>query len=727
MGAKPIGRGPRVQQDFARGFGGPQSTAMPAAENATIVGAPGSATNPHPGASVTFTAKGRNNIPDRQVTGTSLGNGLAFVARNNPVVGTPEFSVYHIRHGIVMASIGAAGRDESRTKYAFQRHFAGLNANQTVEQMRADPGWIDKAQNLRPVIDATNTDVHRAQDEARAAAGRERRVEAVMSGDRGQRTGAVVGGREGRWLTIQGKKKHIPRAADWSHDAGSRVRFDSPAGTTDVYRTGPEGTRELVSQPGQRGTHADVRQLPFRRGGAPPAPPVAPAAPHVDPASSAKIAARQAALSAMTPGEHRMIDGVYVSRNAKGDFAVHHGWGSPLYRDRGISGASDENLAASANGPHTVVLDSLHGAAEAAKSAPNINMTPMTTAHQMESRLKKGDKVAARYLSGGEHHGGNATVERVNQASIAVKMVDGPHAGRVVSVPRYQPFKPNSRWTVNNRVEPRNAKIDQHVSRVASTPISGGRLLQKVGNDTGRLSNAPRQQDGRLMYLVDGQGPYTPQEALQLLGLPASGATPAEYEAWRRSQGLREADFSAGQRRKLAKQGKAMPHGGFPIRDLADLKNAIQALGRAKDKAAAQRHIIKRAHKLGLVSALPTDWNVREAEMDARELRVMIEMLASDPALIALAEAHDKGAEPFSTSKTSNWVAKAGGLPHYIQHIAHDLMEKRGMDESRAIAMAVGIVKRWARGGGKVKPDTRAAAAKAVAEWEAKKAKAHAA
>lgn len=79
--------------------------------------------------------------------------------------------------------------------------------------------------------------------------------------------------------------------------------------------------------------------------------------------------------------------------------------------------------------------------------------------------------------------------------------------------------------------------------------------------------------------------------------------------------------------------------------------------------------------------------------------------------------------EPFSASKTSNWVARGGGLPDYIQHIAHDLVEKRGKTESEAIAMAIGIVKRWARGGGNVDAGTRAAASKAVAEWEALKAK----
>lgn len=48
------------------------------------------------------------------------------------------------------------------------------------------------------------------------------------------------------------------------------------------------------------------------------------------------------------------------------------------------------------------------------------------------------------------------------------------------------------------------------------------------------------------------------------------------------------------------------------------------------------------------------------------------------------------------------------------------------MTESHAIASAVNTVKRWARGGGKVKPDTMAKAAAALAEWEAKKAAANA-
>lgn len=84
---------------------------------------------------------------------------------------------------------------------------------------------------------------------------------------------------------------------------------------------------------------------------------------------------------------------------------------------------------------------------------------------------------------------------------------------------------------------------------------------------------------------------------------------------------------------------------------------------------------------------------------------------------------HDHPKEPFSESKTSNWVARVGGLPPYIQHVAHALVDS-GHPESKAISMAVGIVRNWSEGKGKVGKPVQAAAAKAIAEWEAKKAKA---
>jgi hypothetical protein len=95
--------------------------------------------------------------------------------------------------------------------------------------------------------------------------------------------------------------------------------------------------------------------------------------------------------------------------------------------------------------------------------------------------------------------------------------------------------------------------------------------------------------------------------------------------------------------------------------------------------------------------------------------------LHDEPLLEAGNDPHDNPPEPFSTSTTSNWVAKAGGLPPYIQHVAHAMVEK-GKDTSKAISMAVGIVRNWSEGKGGVGKPVQAAASKAMAEWEAKKA-----
>lgn len=72
-------------------------------------------------------------------------------------------------------------------------------------------------------------------------------------------------------------------------------------------------------------------------------------------------------------------------------------------------------------------------------------------------------------------------------------------------------------------------------------------------------------------------------------------------------------------------------------------------------------------------------------------------------------------------SPRDNWVDKRGGLPQYIREIRNGLV-KDGHSESEATQLAIAAVKRWARGGGNVSPKVRAAAAKAVAQWEAMKA-----
>jgi hypothetical protein len=62
----------------------------------------------------------------------------------------------------------------------------------------------------------------------------------------------------------------------------------------------------------------------------------------------------------------------------------------------------------------------------------------------------------------------------------------------------------------------------------------------------------------------------------------------------------------------------------------------------------------------------------------------------------------------------------------YFEQIVKALMEKRGMDKGRASAIAWGVLRKWAHGGGGVHPEVAAAASRALAGEAAASAKAHA-
>lgn len=70
-----------------------------------------------------------------------------------------------------------------------------------------------------------------------------------------------------------------------------------------------------------------------------------------------------------------------------------------------------------------------------------------------------------------------------------------------------------------------------------------------------------------------------------------------------------------------------------------------------------------------------------------------------------------------------NWLEEKAvdGLPEYICRIARAIHRDGSHSISESIAIAVSRAKAWAAGGGNVTAATSAKAAKAVAEWEAKK------
>lgn len=68
--------------------------------------------------------------------------------------------------------------------------------------------------------------------------------------------------------------------------------------------------------------------------------------------------------------------------------------------------------------------------------------------------------------------------------------------------------------------------------------------------------------------------------------------------------------FSDDERKRLARQGKAMPDGGYPIRNREDLVNAVRAYGRGNNKEEVKKWIKKRAKELDAEQYLPDNWQV---------------------------------------------------------------------------------------------------------------------
>lgn len=188
--------------------------------------------------------------------------------------------------------------------------------------------------------------------------------------------------------------------------------------------------------------------------------------------------------------------------------------------------------------------------------------------------------------------------------------------------------------------------------------------------------------------------------------------------------------FTSERRQKLASKGQALPDGSYPIRNAADLANAIKAFGRAKNKARAKAWIIRRARDLKLTNQLPEEWL-------ASQEALWVE--ASEPIGLSVWDANELAEVKSAAYPTlervpgkQNWVDYAGGLPDYIERVAKHIHYEGGHPIGKAIAMAVGTMRRWCSGGtasvrggvsgpSHVNADTKAKACKALAEWEAKK------
>ena len=112
-------------------------------------------------------------------------------------------------------------------------------------------------------------------------------------------------------------------------------------------------------------------------------------------------------------------------------------------------------------------------------------------------------------------------------------------------------------------------------------------------------------------------------------------------------------------RRRLAREGKAMPDGSFPIRNISDLRNAVRAYGRAKAgaKGAVRKHIMVRARGLNRIDLLPPKWSTQYSA-DGEELSLHERTLAISEALSLKKSPDSENLEALFTEK--GFTAAAG-------------------------------------------------------------------
>jgi hypothetical protein len=124
--------------------------------------------------------------------------------------------------------------------------------------------------------------------------------------------------------------------------------------------------------------------------------------------------------------------------------------------------------------------------------------------------------------------------------------------------------------------------------------------------------------DGSFDRCVQHLGKYVknPQGLCAEYHKAATGEWPAEKGVESGGEMREFADISTDERKRLAKSGDALPDGSYPIRNVADLHNAVSAYGRAnpEDRAKVRAHIMKRARELGAAEVIPENW--RQANGD---------------------------------------------------------------------------------------------------------------
>lgn len=152
-----------------------------------------------------------------------------------------------------------------------------------------------------------------------------------------------------------------------------------------------------------------------------------------------------------------------------------------------------------------------------------------------------------------------------------------------------------------------------------------------------------------------------------------------------RKDALREArveaymkrEFTPEQRRHAEALGHAMPGGGYPINDMKDLKDAIQAIGRAKNPKKTKAHIVRRARELGATRHLPDKWIRKSFEEAVDEIAYLLKSEGGEDFNTELAEMR-------SLDYGEGLMEAVHDASHAMKHSIESIMEDPGTPDKGA-------------------------------------------
>lgn len=160
------------------------------------------------------------------------------------------------------------------------------------------------------------------------------------------------------------------------------------------------------------------------------------------------------------------------------------------------------------------------------------------------------------------------------------------------------------------------AKVQAEVLKGYSIGIKSPRVVKDVAAPNGRIVGGTIVE----VSLVDR--PANPTAKMSLVKAAdtevlVGGELLEDADAIKAAEAdLAKKDFDDDERKRLADAGKAMPDGSFPIPNVASLKDAIRAIGRAKDPARAKAWIKRRAKQLKRTDLLPDGWKGADADLE---------------------------------------------------------------------------------------------------------------